>query len=50
LAQSEADAAALRETLGEQGYQGRVALTRARIEALAAGSLRHAHIQAFRPA
>jgi phosphoethanolamine N-methyltransferase len=50
LAQSEADAAALRKTLGEEGYQGRVALTRARIEALADGSLRHAHIQAFRPA
>lgn len=49
LAQSEADAVALRRTLGEDGYLSRVALTRARIEALANGSLRHLHIRAFRP-
>jgi SAM-dependent methyltransferase len=49
LAQSEQDATALRQSLGEAGYQDRVALTRARITALAGGSLRHLHIQAFRP-
>ncbi len=49
LAQSECDAAALRRSLGEEGYQNRVALTRSRIAALAGGSLRHVHIQAFRP-
>jgi SAM-dependent methyltransferase len=48
LAQSEAEASALRETLGEDGFQSRVAITRARIEALANGSLRHLHIRAFR--
>ncbi len=50
LAQSEQDAAALRQALGEDGYRSRVALTRARIDALAGGSLRHLHIRAFRPA
>ena len=48
LAQSERDAAALRQSLGEDGYQNRVSLTRDRIAALAAGSLRHLHIRAFR--
>ena len=43
-------AAALCRSLGEEGYRNRVALTRSRIAALAGGSLRHVHIQAFRPA
>ena len=50
LAQSESEADAIRQSLGEEGYQNRVALTRSRIAALAGGSLRHVHIQAFRPA
>ncbi len=50
LAQSESAAAALCRSLGEEGYRNRVALTRSRIAALAGGSLRHVHIQAFRPA
>ena len=49
LAQSEREAAELRRSLGEEGYRQRVALTRSRVEALAGGSLRHVHIQAFRP-
>jgi len=49
LAQSQEDAPALRRALGEDGYRNRVALTRSRVEALAGGSLRHVHIQAFRP-
>ena len=49
LAQSEGEAAELRQSLGEEGYRNRVALTRSRIAALAGGSLRHIHIQAFRP-
>ena len=49
LALSEQEAPTLRETLGEDGYRNRVAVTRARIEALANGSLRHLHIRAFRP-
>lgn len=48
LAQSESEAETLRRTLGEEGYRNRVALTRSRVEALAGGSLRHVHIQAFR--
>ncbi|MDX1422282.1 MAG: methyltransferase domain-containing protein [Kiloniellales bacterium] len=50
LAQSERDAAALRRALGDDGYRGRVALTRARVGALADGGLRHVHIRAYRPA
>ncbi len=49
LAQSESEAETLRRSLGEEGFQNRVALTRSRVEALAGGSLRHVHIQAFRP-
>ena len=49
LTQSESAAAELRRTLGDDGYSTRVALTRSRVEALAGGSLRHVHIQAFRP-
>ena len=49
LAQSEREADELRLTLGDDGYRNRVALTRSRVEALAGGSLRHVHIQAFRP-
>jgi hypothetical protein len=43
------EAETLRQSLGEGGFQNRVALTRSRVEALAGGSLRHVHIQAFRP-
>jgi SAM-dependent methyltransferase len=50
MAQSEQEAAALRQALGEDGYRSRVALTRARIDALVGGSLGHVHIQAVRPA
>lgn len=49
LAQSQSEADDLRRMLGEEGYRNRVALTRSRIAALAGGSLRHVHIQAFRP-
>lgn len=49
LAQSESEAPELHRSLGEEGYRNRVALTRSRVVALAGGSLRHVHIQAFRP-
>lgn len=40
----------LRETLGDDGLETRIALTRARAEALEGGALLHCHLQARRPA
>ncbi len=45
-----ADRNAMRERLGEAGYENRLNLTRARYEALAGGRLLHHHIQARKPA
>jgi phosphoethanolamine N-methyltransferase len=50
LAQSQAEAEAITASLGADGYEKRVALTRARIEALANGSLLHLHFQAHKAA
>lgn len=39
----------LRESLGEEGFEMRVGLTRSRAEALEGGALLHCHLQARRP-
>ncbi len=48
LNQSREEAEAITARLGKEGYEKRVALTRARVEALAKGSLLHLHFQAHK--